>query len=184
VIGHQRNFAKENVFFLNVADRRNVRVRVLVIDRQADLDLQRYAERHSAFLTFLLVVFVLESDRFAAVRAKLRPNGVERAAVSTENFGRIERIDLYFRTAVLTICAKVFEAFEITALTLPVSDLVFDKFERGGFAKIRNRKDRRKDRLKSDAAAFLRDQIHLQEPLVGFALHLDKVRDARRRVDL
>ena len=43
VIGHQRDLAKENVLFLDVAHGRNARIRILVIDRQADLHLKRYA---------------------------------------------------------------------------------------------------------------------------------------------
>ena len=184
VVGHQRDLAKENVLFLNVADRRDVGLGVLVINRQADLDLERNAVRHSAFLTFLLIVLMLEADRLTAVVAEIRANGVERSAVVTKHFGRIERIDLDLGTAVLTICTQMLEALEVSAFALPVADLVLDIFERRRLAKIRYRKDRRKHRLQTDVIAFLRDQVHLQEPVVRFALDLDKIWDLCRRIDL
>ena len=142
VIRHQRDLTEENVFFLDIADRRSARFRILVIDRQPDLDLERHAVRHSAFLTFLLIMLVLQADRLTAVVAEIRAYGVERAAIVTEHFGRIERIDLDLRATVLTISSQVFEAFEVSALTLPVTDLILNIFEGRRFAKIGNREDR------------------------------------------
>ena len=43
VVGHQRNFAKEDFFFLDVADRLQAGVRILVVNRQPNFDLQRHA---------------------------------------------------------------------------------------------------------------------------------------------
>ena len=142
VIRHQRDLAEENIFFLDIADRRGARFRILVIDRQPDLDLERHAVRHSAFLTLLLVMLVLQANRLTAVVAEIRAYGVERAAIVTEHFGRIERIDLDLRATVLTISSQVFEAFEVSALTLPVTDLILNIFEGRRFAKIGNREDR------------------------------------------
>ena len=142
VIRHQRDLTEENVFFLDIADRRSARFRILVIDRQPDLDLERHAVRHSAFLTFLLIMLVLQADRLTAVVAEIRAYGVERAAIVTEHFGRIERIDLDLRATVLTISSQVFEAFEVSALTLPVADLILNIFEGRRLAKIGNREDR------------------------------------------
>ena len=184
VVGHQRNLAEEDFFFLDVADGRDVRVSVLVVDRQADLDLERNAVRHAAFLALLLIVLVLQTDRLAAVVAEIRANGVERAAVVTKHLGRVERIDLDLGAAVLTVCPQVFEALEVSALALPVADLVLDKFERRCLAKIRNRKDRLKYRLQPDVVALLRDQVHLQKAVVRLALYLDQIWDLRGRVDL
>src|ERR1051326_7422425 len=53
VVGHQRNFAEEDLFFLDIANRFEVRVRIFVIDSQANLYLQRHAVTHAALLTFL-----------------------------------------------------------------------------------------------------------------------------------
>src|SRR5262249_15751085 len=97
---------------------------------------------------------------------------------------RIERINLNFRSAILTICAEMLEALEVSALTLPVSDLVFDKLQCGSLPKVRNRKYGPEDGLLSDRIAFLRDTVHLKKPVVRFALELDEVRDLGRCIDL
>src|SRR5437016_75156 len=81
VVGHQRYLAEETVFFLDVAHGGDIRLGVLVINRQPDLDLERHAVRHSAFLAFLLVVLVLEADGLAAVITQRRPYGIEGAAI-------------------------------------------------------------------------------------------------------
>src|SRR6185436_5179663 len=62
VVGHQRDFAKEDFLFLDVADREHFRVRVLVKDRQTDLYLERNAVAHATFLTLLLVVLMFQTD--------------------------------------------------------------------------------------------------------------------------
>ena len=43
VVGHQRDLAKEHVFFLDVANGRCARVRIFVEYRQTDADLERNA---------------------------------------------------------------------------------------------------------------------------------------------
>ena len=45
------------------------RLRILVVNSQPDLDLQRNAVAHAALLALLLIVFVLQADRLAAVFA-------------------------------------------------------------------------------------------------------------------
>lgn len=72
-------------------------------------------------------MFVFEAYRFAAIVTQRRPDRVERPAVSAEDLGRIERIDLDLRRAVLTIGSEVLEALEVAALTLPVAYLVLDE---------------------------------------------------------
>ncbi len=151
--------------------------RILVVNRQADLDLERHAVAHAAFLAFLLIVLVLQADRLAAVLAKLRTHGIEGAALVTERFAGSERIDLDRRAAVLTVRAQVVETFEAAALTLPVADLILDEVERRGLAKIRDRKDRLKHSLQSGVLALFRQQIHLQKAVVRLALNLDQIRD-------
>src|SRR5688572_11312203 len=127
---------------------------------------------------------MLEADRFTTVIAKVRPDRIERAAIITEHLGGIERIYLYLCTAVLTVCAEVLEALKVPALTLPVADLILDVLKSRRFSKIGNRKDRGKYRLQPDEITFLRDQVHLQEPVIRFALDLDQIRNLRRCVDL
>ncbi len=43
VVGHQRDFAKEDFFFFNIANCRDVCVSVLIKNRKTNLDLQRHA---------------------------------------------------------------------------------------------------------------------------------------------
>ena len=72
-------------------------IRILVVNRQANLDLQRHAVAHAALLTLLLIVLVLQADRLAAVRAQFRTHRVESAADVTESLARAQRIDLDLR---------------------------------------------------------------------------------------
>jgi len=65
---------------------------------------------------------MLQTDRLTAVRAQFGPHRVECAAIVAKNFRGVEGIDLDLRTAILTVCTQVLEAFEIAALTcqLPI----------------------------------------------------------------
>jgi hypothetical protein len=76
---------------------------------------------------------------------------------------------------------QVIETFKPSALTLPIANLILDKIERGGAAKIRDWKDRLEDGLQSRVLAFLRQEIHLQKTVVRLALNLDQIRDSHRR---
>ena len=166
IVGHQRNFAEEDFFFLNVANRFDVCIRVFVVNRQPNLDFQRHAVAHAAFLTFLLIVFVLKANRLAAIWAKLRPHRVESTANVTERFTRTQRIDFDTGAAVLARGAQILQPFEVAAFALPIADMVFDKVERCRLAKIRDRKHRLKDCLQPDAPALFRERIHLQESVI------------------
>ena len=104
-VGHERDFAEEDLFFFDVANRAHFRLRVFVVNGQANLDLERHTVSHAALLAFLLVVFMFESDGFAAVIAKSRADGVERAAVVAERFAGHERVNFDERAAVFAISA-------------------------------------------------------------------------------
>jgi len=184
VVGHQRDLAKENVLFFNVADGRRSSLYILVENRQPDLYFERDAVRHSAFLTFLLIVLVLEADRFTAVVAEIWPYGIERAAIVTENLCRVERVNLDLGTAVLTICTQVLEALEVAAFALPVADLVLNKFQRCCLTKVGNRKDRSKYRLQAGLVALFGDQVHLKKAVIRLSLDLNKIWDLCGSVDL
>src|SRR5207247_3558623 len=80
VVGHQRNLAEEDLFFLDVTDRLLAGVLVGVPDRQANLDLEWDREGHRFFLTLLLRVLVLKRHRLAAVIAQHRRGAVPPAA--------------------------------------------------------------------------------------------------------
>src|SRR5262249_728764 len=103
VVSHQRDFAEEDFFFLDVADRQDFGVRIFVENSEPDLDLQRNAVAHAAFLALLLIVFVFQTDRLAAVFAKLRANKVERAATMTKRVARGQRVHLDRSAAVFTV---------------------------------------------------------------------------------
>src|SRR3954465_11996078 len=93
VVGHQRNFTKEDFFFLDVADRFDVRVGIFVIYGQANLDLERHAVTHAALLTLLLIVLMLQADRLAAIRTQFRPYRIEGAANVAKRFARAQWIN-------------------------------------------------------------------------------------------
>ena len=86
VLRHQRDFAKKYVFFLNITHRHRFRVRVFIVNRQANLDLERYAVRHAPVLAFYLVMFVFQADGFAAVGTQIGPHLVKSSAMRTERF--------------------------------------------------------------------------------------------------
>ena len=128
-------------------------------------------------------MLVLEADGFTAVVAEIRPDSIERAARITKHLGGVERVDLYLGAAVLTIGTEVLKPLKVSALALPVADLVFDKFERRRLAKVRNGEDRLEYRLEPDAVALLGDQVHLQESIIRLTLNLNEIRDLGRCIN-
>src|SRR5437870_4291524 len=84
VVGHQRNLAKEDFLFLDVANPLDLRLRLLFVDRQTNFDLEGHAIAHAALLALLLIVFVLEAYGLAAIRAKFRTDVIEGTAHVTE----------------------------------------------------------------------------------------------------
>src|SRR6185295_4853560 len=81
------------------------------------------------------------------------------------------------RAAGFTSAAQVMEAFQVSALALPVADRIADEFKCRYAAEIGDRKDGIEYRLKAGVFAFLRKHVHLEEPLVGILLDLDEIRD-------
>jgi hypothetical protein len=77
-----------------------------------------------------------------------------------------EWVDLDCRSAVLTIRSQIIQAFEATAFTLPVANLVLNEIERGRASKVRDWKDRLKDGLQSCWFSFFGQKIHLQKAIV------------------
>jgi hypothetical protein len=127
---------------------------------------------------------MLEADRLAAVITKIRTNYVKRAAVIAQDFGRVERVYLDLGTTILAVSTEMLETLKIPALTLPVADLVFDIFKSRRLAKIRDWEYRCKYRLEAYVVTFFRDQVHLQKPVIRFALDLDQIWDLSSRIDL
>jgi hypothetical protein len=61
VLGHQRNVAVENFLLLDVADGFRAGVRILVVNGQADGDLERRGVGHAALLALVHVVLQLHA---------------------------------------------------------------------------------------------------------------------------
>ena len=147
IVGHQRNLAKEHLLFLDVANRHCFSFRILIVNREANLHLERHTVTHAPLLAFLLIVLVLQPNRLAAVLAQVRSYKVKSATFVAQRFACRKRIHFHRRTALLAVRPQVIQAFKPPALTLPVADLILDEIECRRSAKIRDRKDRLKDRL-------------------------------------
>jgi hypothetical protein len=75
------------------------------------------------------------------------------------------------------------QTLELAALALPVSDREFDEVQLRGLTEIGNRENRAEDRLQPDVLALGRQQVHLQEAVVGLPLHLDEIWNSYRGFD-
>ena len=184
VLRHQRNIAEENFLFLDVADGLRASVGILVVNREADRDLERRGIRHAAFLAFVHVVLQLQSDRVAALVAESRRVLIERAALRAQHVAGLVRIGDNRSAAIPASGAQVVQAAQMAALALPVADGVIDEIELRKPAEILDRKHGGEHRLQSRILALARQQIHLQEALIGFFLHVNQVGNLDRRLDL
>ena len=88
------------------------------------------------------------------------------------------------RAAVRAGHAQVLETLELTALALPVADGEVDEVERAGLPEIAEGEDAGEDRLQAGVFTLLGEEVHLQEPLVRLALHVDQVRQRHIAADL
>jgi hypothetical protein len=70
---------------------------------------------------------------------------------------------------------EVLQALQAAALALPVADRVANELQLAGAAEVGEREDAREDGLETRGLALLGQQVHLQEPLVGAALHVDQI---------
>src|SRR5204862_2265211 len=144
----------------------------LVEDREADDDLQWRRVGHAALLAFGHVILEVQLNRVAALVAEGDLVLVRRAALRAHDGGLgLERIGRDRRAAGFTGASEMMEAFQVSALALPVSDGVADEFECRNTAKIRDRADGIEYRLQTVIVAFLRQHVHLEEPLVGILLY-------------
>src|SRR6266550_2676560 len=184
VLGHQRDVAEEDFLFLGIAHVLDAGVGVLVIDEEAEGDLQRDAVGHAALLAFLDGVLHLQVDGIAADVADLDAVLVDHAALLAVDglFVRVVGDDL--RPAVRAGHAQVLEALELAALALPVADGELHEIEGTGLPEIAEGEDAREDRLQAGVLALLGEEVHLQEPLVRAPLNVDEVRQRHVRPDL
>ena len=183
VLGHQRNIAEENFLLLDVANGLRARVRILVVNREADGDLERRGIGHAALLALGHVVLQLQRDRIAALVAERRRVLVERAALRAEHVAGLIRVGDHRSAAIAAGGAQVVQAAQMAALALPVADRVVDEIQLRKPAKILDRKHGGEDGLQARVFALARQQIHLQKALIGLLLNVDQVRDLDSGLD-
>src|SRR6202030_2192489 len=175
VFGHQRNIAKENFLLLDVANGLGAGIGILIVNREADCDLERRGIRHAALLALIHVVLELQRDRIAALVAERRRVLVECAALRAQHVAGLIGIRNNGRSAIPAGGAQVVQAAQVAALALPVADCVVDEIELRESAKILDRKYRRENGLQTGILALARQQIHLQKALIRLLLYVNQV---------
>ena len=131
VIGHQRNFAEEDLLLLDVANGLDAGFSVLVIDGKADGHLERGGVGHAALFALGDVVFQLQTHWIAAAVAESDDILVERSAAVTQHVADMERIGLDGGAAAWIAAGgtQVMQPFEVAALAFPVSDRVVHELQ-------------------------------------------------------
>jgi hypothetical protein len=122
-------------------------------------------------------MLVLQGHWFAAVIAQQGRYCVHGPALGANNILGGIRVDPQNMTAVSAIGSEVIEPFELAALALPVPDRVFDEVQLRGLSKVGYRENGPENGLEPNILAFSREEVHLQEPVVGLALDLDQIRN-------
>ena len=170
---------------LDVANGFCAGVGIFIKNCEANDDLQRRGIRHAPFLTFGHVVLQIQLNWIAALVAERHLVLVHRAAFGA-HYGRLglKRIGCNCCPAGFTSATQMMQALEVPAFAFPVTDGIADEFQSGNAAKVRDRKYRIEHCLKTGVLALLRQHVHLEEPLVGILLYLDKIGDLDRRPDL
>ncbi len=180
VLRHQRDVAEEHFLLFDVANALVAGFRVLVVNGQADRDLERRGIGHAALFAFRHVVLQLQAHRVAALVAEVGRVGVVSAALAAEHVARMKRICDDGIAAIPTGCAKVVQSLQVPALALPVADGEIHKRQFGDVTEIGDGENRLKHRLQPAVVSFARQFVHLQEAVVRALLHLDQVRDLQR----
>ena len=184
VLGHQGNVAEEDFLFLGVPHRLDARLRVLVVDEEAEGHLEGDRVGHPPLLALGHGVLHLQVDGVAADVAEGHLVGVLGAALVARDdlFVRVRRHDP--GAAGAAVHAQVLEALEPAALALPVADRVLDELQLAGAPEVRERENAREHGLEPRLVPLLGEQVHLQETLVRPALDVDQVRKIHERADL
>ena len=183
VVGHERDVPEVDFLLLDIPDRPHPRLRVLVVHRETDGDLERNGVRHAPLLALLDVVLELQTDGVAASVADRAPVLVRLAAGRAGNFTVAHGIGANGGAAAGALSPKVLQTLELSALALPDPDGVLHELELAVLAEVGDGEDRLEDRLKTHVFPFRREQVHLKEPLVRLPLDLDEVRDRNHRPD-
>jgi len=174
---HEGNVAEENFLLLDVADGLVAGLGVLVVDGEADGDLERRGESHAAFFALLLVVLELQADGVAALVAEVGRVLVVSAALLAEHVAGQEGIGNHHCPAMDAGRAQVVQALQVAALALPVADRIVHEVQLRDAPEVGNGKHRHEYGLEPRVVALVGQLVHLQEPLVGAALHFDEVRN-------
>ena len=184
VLRHERDVAEEDFLFLGVPHRLDPRVGVLVVDEQAEGDLERDRIGHAPFLALGHGVLHLEVDGVAADVAERDAVRVLGAALVAGNdlLVRVRRHDP--RSARPAVHPQVLQPLEPSALALPVSDRVLDELELARAPEVGEREYAREHRLEPGLLPLLGEQVHLEETLVGPALDVDQIRKIHEGPDL
>ena len=161
VLAHQRNVAEEDLLLLHVAKALDTGLRVLIVDLQANRDLERGRVGHAALFTLGLVVLQLQAHRVAAFGAEIWSVLVVCSAEVAQHFARMEGVGDHHVAAAGAGRTQVIETFKVAALALPVADGEVDKLQLGDVAEVRNREHGGEDRLQTIVFALLRELVHL-----------------------
>ena len=89
---HQRDVAEEDFLLLHVAQALDAGLGVLVVDLEADGDLERGGVGHAALFALGLVVLQLQADGVAALGAEVGGVLVVGAAERAEHVARVEGV--------------------------------------------------------------------------------------------
>src|SRR5262249_2810018 len=122
VLRHQRDIAEEHFLFFDVANAFVARLRVFVINGQADGDFKRRGISHTALFALRHVILQLQTHWVAALIAEVGRVGVVRAALAAQNFPGMERVSNHGVTAIAAGGTKVVQPLQVAALALPVAD--------------------------------------------------------------
>src|ERR1035441_10283809 len=149
VLAHQRDVAKEDFLLLHVAQALDAGLRILVVDLEADGDLERSGVGHAALFALRLVVLQLQADGVAALGAEVRRVLVVGAAEAAQHIARMEGIGDDHVAAVGAGGAQVVETLQVAALALPIADGEVDELKLGDIAEVGDGKDRGEYRLQA-----------------------------------
>jgi hypothetical protein len=166
VVRHQRNFTEEHFLLFDVPYALLLRFGILRIHGQPDGDLEGRRIGHAALLALLHVVLELQTHRVAAFVAERDHVLVEGAAMMAEYVARVERVRADGGATTAAGRPQMVQPLEVAALAFPVADRVIDELQIAHAAKIRDREDAVEHGLQADVLALIRQQVHLQKPLV------------------
>ncbi len=175
VLAHQRNVAEEDFLLLHVAEALDAGLGVLVVDLEADGDLERCRVGHAALFALCLVVLQLQTDGVAALGAEVRGVLVVGSAEVAEDIARVKGVGDDHVAAVGAGGAQVVETLEVAALALPVADREVDELKLRDVAEVSDGEDGGEDGLQAVIFPLLGEFVHLQEALITAALHFDEV---------